>query len=452
VLSNLYPPDVIGGYELGCKQAVDALRRRGHEVRVLTSAPRTPSPTEPHVARRLRLAEVWDKYMFAHSRPVTARLLEAESTLISAFNVHALGEAVDEFLPDVAYPWMLVGVGGLGLMAALQHLGVPWLWHLMDDVPLTLCRQGGKILEPLLREVARQLDGHYLACSTRLVEEIEAGGVRLRPKVEVVPNWVVGEPPEPRSRVYRPGQTLRIMAAGQIAQHKGADHIIEAAARLRDRGFEDFSVDFYGLVDDLYFPSLAKVRGLERHVRFRGPKPQAELARLYPTYDVFAFPTWPREPFAFAPLEAMWRGCVPLISQANGNAEWAVHGVHCLKAERTPDAFADALGAVMDGSIDLGPIARRGSSVVGRDFHLDALIPRIERALATAARRPRRDAGTADEAYRLALLAEKLTRVLVQEAEAADLDSSVEADPPDNEDEKGRTVDKESRDGTPCLL
>ena len=42
VLSNLYPPDVIGGYELGCRQAVDALRALGHDVRVLTTAPRVP--------------------------------------------------------------------------------------------------------------------------------------------------------------------------------------------------------------------------------------------------------------------------------------------------------------------------------------------------------------------------------------------------------------------------
>ena len=35
VLSNLYPPDYIGGYECGCKQAVDALMRPG---------PRRPRP------------------------------------------------------------------------------------------------------------------------------------------------------------------------------------------------------------------------------------------------------------------------------------------------------------------------------------------------------------------------------------------------------------------------
>jgi len=387
-----------------------------------------------------------------------------------------LTRAIDDFRPDVAYAWMLVGIGGLGLMATLQHLGIPWLWHLMDDVPLALCRLGGQVVEPLLREVDRQLQGSYLACSRRLVEEVEAGGYRLNPDVSLIPNWVVGDPPPPRTRFYEPGQTLRIVSAGQINRNKGAEYIIEMAARLRDRGIEQFSIDFYGHVDDLFFPALVKVRGLERYVTFKGSRPQAELTRLYPLYDVFAFPTWEREPFAFAPLEAMWHGCVPLMSQASGNAEWAVHGVHCLKAERTPDAFSDLVGAIIDGSVELGPIARRAASTVGRDFHLDAQVPRIEQALATAARRPYpRPPGSADDAYRMALLAEKLTRVLVQEAEAADsdsdpdiaeadLDSSDGVDSFDSKDKVGRVVAGSMtrsdsietwgtpRDGTPRLL
>ncbi len=117
-------------------------------------------PPEAHV---LRLAPAQRGLERLHVRtaasPVTARLLQAESTLVNAFNVHALTRAIDDFQPDVAYVWMLVGVGGLGLMATLQHLGVPWLWHLMDDVPVALCRLGGRVVEPLLREVDRQLDG-----------------------------------------------------------------------------------------------------------------------------------------------------------------------------------------------------------------------------------------------------------------------------------------------------
>ena len=74
VLSNLYPPDVIGGYELGCKQVVDALRARGHDVRVLTTAPRTPVPAEGHVVPDgSSSVEVWNDYMYRHSSPVTSQ-------------------------------------------------------------------------------------------------------------------------------------------------------------------------------------------------------------------------------------------------------------------------------------------------------------------------------------------------------------------------------------------
>jgi hypothetical protein len=58
--------------------------------------------------------------------------------------------------------------------------------------------------------------------------------------------------------------------------------------------------------------------------------------------------------------------------------------------------------------------------VIWRDFHLNALLPRIEAALSGVARTPRSTAGTPDEAYRLALLAERLTWVTVhQSAEEA---------------------------------
>ena len=74
------------------------------------------------------------------------------------------------------------------------------------------------------------------------------------------------------------------------------------------------------------------------------------------------------------------------------------------------------LAAIVDGRVDLEPLARRASAVIGRDFHLDAQMPAIEGALARASARERQRSGTSAEAYRLALLAEKLAKVLVQEA------------------------------------
>ena len=71
---------------------------------------------------------------------------------------------------------------------------------------------------------------------------------------------------------------------------------------------------------------------------------------------------------------------------------------------------------ILEGRIDLGALGRRASAMVRRGFRLETLIPRIERALAQAARAPRPPGGSASDAYRLALLAEKLSHVLIQES------------------------------------
>jgi glycosyltransferase involved in cell wall biosynthesis len=175
-------------------------------------------------------------------------------------------------------------------------------------------------------------------------------------------------------------------------------------------------LDIYGKAYSAEFAMAIRTLNLESHVTLRGVRPQAEILALYHDYDVFAFPSLEREPFGLVPLEAAARGCVPLVSRCCGISEWLVGGVHCLKAPRRPEAFAGVLRSIVEREIDLEPIARRGAAAAWRDFHLDTIVPRIERKLVLAARQPRRVQGTAAEAYRLARMAEHLTQALIQES------------------------------------
>jgi glycosyltransferase involved in cell wall biosynthesis len=418
LLSNLFPPDAMGGYERGARQVADALRARGHEVRVLTSIPRAPVPPEPHVRRTLRLVDIWSDYLFARNAPVTNHLAQAESHRVSAANVHALLAELDDFRPDVAYAWMLTGLGGLGLMGTLARRGVPWAWHLMDDVPLQLCTVAGRVRPAFAEGFARHLKGTFLACSRQLVDEIESGGVAIGDDVEILPNWIDGPLGPPRAAYLRDGRLAIASAAGLVDRRgdKGLDLIVEAVALLRDEGRADVSVDLFGAVADGSIPDLIRARDLDGIVRLRGPLPQDALIARLAEYDLFAFPTRPREPFGFVALEAAAMGCVPVVSRRCGIAEWLVHGVHALKVARTPGALAATFRDAADGRIDLAAIGRRAASAARGDFRLDAVLPRIEAALARAASRPRPPATPADEVYRLAVLAERVSRVIIQES------------------------------------
>jgi glycosyltransferase involved in cell wall biosynthesis len=422
-LSNLYPPDVLGGYEVCCSQMVDELRRRGHEVVVLSSVPRGPigGPDPGHIHRRFHLTDIWSTYCYQQSLPVTANLQQGASHRISAHNVHVLLEELHAFRPDVVFLHMLLGLGAFGLLACLQHLRVPWVWQLGDDVPVKMCRVQDAVIPAFAREFSRQARGHYIAVSRQLVDAIEAHGISLNGPLEIIPNGIPGPFPGLR-RGYRPGGTLRLAtAAGVLERHvdKGADLAIEAAAHLRDSGCADFRLDIYGQVNDPYFAERIVRHGLEAQVALRGFVPRDELVRRYEAYDLFLFPTRPGEPFGVAPLEAASRECVPVISSVCGLAEWLVHGVHVLKTLRDPRAIARTLAEVARGRIELGPLGRRAAAVVRRSFALESLIVRTEAVLERAASRDRCGAGTADEAYRLAVLAERLSRTLIQRSFAA---------------------------------
>jgi glycosyltransferase involved in cell wall biosynthesis len=419
VLSNFYPPEVVGGYELACAQAVEALRRVGHEVLVLTAAARGYAGPEPHVRRAFSITDIWNLESMARRPAVAQRLMDAESRLINAFNVRALAEAVDAFRPDVAYVHNLTGLGGLGLMAALGHLGVPWAWQLGDSVPSYCCSLWGQVVPALAERFGAEVRGTFIAVSSRLVEEIEGLGVPLNGRVELLPYWIDGEPgPVPRRRV-RNGP-LRVVSAGRLTPYKGIDVLIEAAGLVRRENWS-VEIDFFGAVADVdqnHYPALLQEHGVEDRVRFLGPKDHAGLINRYRDYEVFAFPTWEREPFGIGPIEAAAHGgCLPIISRSCGLAEWLVHGVHCLKVEPTAQDLARAFLDLLEWRIDPCPIAERARASIWRDFHIDAIAPRIESLLLDASSSSRGiRPGSPDEVVRLARLAEGLAQTMIAEA------------------------------------
>lgn len=421
VVSNLFPPDVLGGYELGCRQVVDGLKAAGHTVTVATSAPRKPAPPEPGVLRRLRLTEVYDPYLFFQTPQAVLTAQALEGYGFNAHNVHVLAEMIEETKPDVVYLWNLVGLGGLSLIAAVQQMGMPWVMHIMDKVPLSLCGLGPMLPanEAIGRAFTTACRGRFLCCSETVLSEIETGGVPIRPFSHVVPNWVVTDGMPGRTE-YCPDGHLRIVSAGSLHANKGTDIVIAAAGKLRDRGHTNFTLDIYGFGDEGPFRTQILELGLSNHVRILGRRTQDELNALYPHYDLFAFPTWAREPFGFAPLEAAAFGCVPIVSRACGFAEWFQDGIHCIKADRTVEDFADAFEAAASGKLDLAAYGQAVSRLVLSDFHLRAVLPMIEGELDDAARKkPAVAARSAVDAYRTAVLAEKVFQVLIHNPPSA---------------------------------
>lgn len=406
VVTNLYPPTVLGGYEMACAQVVEALRARGHQVRVLTSVPtELPGAGYGDVVRTLRRPDSFERT----ERPYTrSTFWELEANVIEAGNVFALLRELRAFRPDVCYLWNLIGVGGIGLLGAVELLGVPWVWHLGDAVPAYLCMFEGGVL-PVAAELSKRMSGEFICVSQTLVVNIEHV-VALGDRIRLLPNWVL-DPAGVVERTYYEGGPLRVAYAGRLAEDKGVFVLLEALAAVRTEG-HDVRLDLFGRGDAAGVHERIAALRLEGAAQLAGWAPTEELRRRYRDYDLFAFATFERESFGLAPLEAAAEGCVPLVSGHCGLAEWLVDGVDCLKADRAPAAFAAVMARVARGEVDLGPIGRRAASVVCRDFTISRAVGEIEEILAAAAR-PYRPAVGEDTVYRLAVIAEALARTAI---------------------------------------
>jgi glycosyltransferase involved in cell wall biosynthesis len=303
-------------------------------------------------------------------------------------NTVAIITAIRRFDPTVVYCWHLNGIGGLAILDILRTLGVPWVFHLMDNIP-------GLLINPIPPKVCEIYtgadyeifrDARVISMSEHLLSEVrDTTGITFRRGVEIIPGWVTSER-IPLRRNYQSDGRTRFVMAGVIMHDKGMDLIIKAAAHLLRQGFDHFDIDFYGSGNIDHYLALAERTGLRSHVRFLGPFNKIELLRQYHNYDVFLFPTREREPFGIAPIEAAASGCVPIITDNCGVAERLVAYVHCLKIERTVEALSEAMRAILCKEVDLRGIGQLGAALVRSDMAFGRCLDRIETVLGMESR------------------------------------------------------------------
>lgn len=385
VVNNIFPPHVLGGYEIACRAVSMQLQERGHEVRVVTGFSPVASFDDPSwVHRDLTLRA------FGPFEPHTGELLQAntyESGGSQAANTAQLLKHIRYFQPDVVYAWHLYGVGGLALLDLVDMIGIPWVFHLMDAVPTFLTSGVDPLAGSLFFRTGKSLlaRGRIIAMSKHVVREIEQTcGMTFDEEPTLIPGWVHPAAMKQREHYMENGQ-LRLVAAGSVGVHKGTHIIIEACAQLVKQGHKNFKVDIYGFGAVEPFVLQAAQDGVSEYIHFHGPRTQEQVFELLPRYDAFLFPTHEREPFGFAPIEAAACGVVAIMTRHAGCAERVVDGVHVLKIDRTAESLKEAVVSLLTGEADVEAIGRRASRMVRSDLSFSACMGAIELKLGEAA-------------------------------------------------------------------
>lgn len=399
VVSNYYPPLFIGGYELGCSDVVEALQRRGHQVKVLTSTYQVEQPQKDgDVFRQLKLADWWTPDSFRSMEDVLKKEIG---------NQRAFKELCRQFNPHLIYIWNPVGIS-LSIASVAQQMGLPvcyfvsdhWLEEWENDLGYRIWREQPSSLHRrvlwkamlgflrtfgILRPPAPPDFLKTQFVSQSLKQQALSKG---RPVSDAsVIHW--GVDVEKFRNTERPKGLQRLLYVGQVAPHKGVHTAVEALKLLVKDGYEATLTIAGSSAAPEYQAKIREIISsaqLEASVRLTGRISREEVASLYPEHDVLIFPSIWDEPFSITVLEAMASGLAVVGTATGGSSEIMRDGVNALVfPKEDAEACARCVAKLFDDPKLFEEIRRNARHTIEQKHRIEQMVDTIENSLREAA-------------------------------------------------------------------
>lgn len=406
-VSNFYPPYEVGGYEQLCRDVMERLRTRGHDVAVITSDHRFDSQKgecEQGIERVFRL----------QPQPPGGLNIAMQFFLMrrraEAHNRRAFGEMVKRYSPDVVFIWNLQGLPmelavdaerlpGIGVaywLAGYAPAEPDLFWRywaqrpgkrtmlggikgIMRRVAYMQMRHEGKPVQPQMQHVA--VVSEFMRCKGL------AEGT-LPDHTQVIYNGVEVEQffCPVHQRAVAP---LRIIVAGRVSEDKGVHTAIEAvklATETHGAGSFHLTIAGSGPPSHMrHIQSMVEQLGLSQSISMVGWISREQMPNLMADHHVLLLPTIHPEPFARVVLEAMVAGLAVVAAATGGTPEIVRPGeTGLLFPAGDASQLAAQIGRLLSDDALRCSLASSGQALVVKEFDLDRMATRIERLLIEA--------------------------------------------------------------------
>jgi glycosyltransferase involved in cell wall biosynthesis len=406
VISDLYPPNFRGGYEIMCQSAVEGLRRRGHRVRVLTAR---NSPGQARETDSARDAGIYRCLTPRNGGCLAARALPGRAAEECADHLR-LRFHLATFRPDLVYVWHMQGLSA-SLLTRLAAQPVPIVCHLGDYWLLGYAREPadawlgfwqaparrpryqsakrllGRGISPLAPTRPAPIPRDLFFVSRALRDAYSADGLPVAGS-PIIYNGLT----EDRFLPLGPGSGKRgrLLYVGRVAPEKGVHVAIEALRHLKaDPALAAATLTIVGPSTDAAYAarlrSLVVDLGLQGQVRFLDPVVPDRVIDIYARHDIVLVPSLWSEPFGLTIIEGMAAGRPVIGTATGGSAEIMTEGVNSLICPPgNARALAAAVSKVMRSRSLYHRLAAAGQEHVHARFTADRMVEAIEANLEAA--------------------------------------------------------------------
>lgn len=357
LLAHYYPPET-GGASSRLSGLARWLVHQGHQVTVITGFPNYPSGQIPEAYRGkawaveqdagVTLLRVW---VFARPYRRSWQRLANYFSFVFTASLAALFHRRRYDVVMASSPPLFIGLAGVA-WSVLRR--TPLVFDVRDLWPEVAIEAGAYARDSLFVKVSEMLERFFyrrarrvVAVTQRKIDKLRARGVPEH-KLALVENGVdldlLAVPADPQLREkYQLKDSFVCVYAGLIGVCQGVGMILEAAERLRGRGFH-FLIAGDG-VERPQLMQLAKDRNLD-NVTFLGSLPKEAIPGMLKAADLPLVPlsnTQIDDAIPSKLLEA-WGCGMPLLFLGGGEARGLVEAVG---GGMTADPSGEALAAAL---------------------------------------------------------------------------------------------------------
>jgi glycogen synthase len=387
--------------ELRCKETVDFLLERGHEIVVLTSKYGKPEKIkeEKNIYRQLYLES--DIYYYQTLRFFLHKRRNDRQ------NVFFLNKLLEEFIPDVVFVWGMWNLSRQLPFFLENFCSIPVAYSIADTWPITPNIHDLYWVRPTQRKISRPAKRILKFFANRLLK-VERNSTNLKFKSsicvsnflknclsqsnEAFKNSVVIYPGVNTSRFKQEREKkvennkISLIYAGSLVPHKGVHTAVEAVDYIvnSDTGV-DINLTIVGSGHPQYENFLheeVKQRGLSKAVTFMQRIPREQIPILLETHDILLLTSQYEEPFSRTVLEAMATGLVVIGTPTGGTKEILVENENGLTFPPGDSVrLAKQVIRVVNDTDLYYKISKNASSIITKEFDTNRMGEEFENYL-----------------------------------------------------------------------
>lgn len=336
ILTNLYPPYAIGGYEIAAFEVANMLQKNGHQVAILTSnydkrvLGDHQSNIEVVVYRRLFLLDSWYGDYEVNSIQNN-----------QALNTRLTNDVIGEFKPDLVYAWNQANLGPEPLIA-IEKKDIPIVHHLMSAEILMYAKsnvswkyRAKRFLRDLLDQyTSKSYLGvkHFkniIFISDFIKLSIETNHILPDKSCVIYPSIDVDEILQKKFYELTDNK-IRIVFLGQVARHKGVSTLVNSLLTILQKVNFNIDLTIYGGGDSKLTEEVLSHANERLNIKITGMISKLDIYQNLKNFDIGIFPSEWDEPFGISQIEMMCAGLPIISSGRGGSTEPLIGGMNAL--------------------------------------------------------------------------------------------------------------------------